>query len=236
MKIKMNSKLAGCLALVVGIWMSLSVMAQAAMIPYTDIPSIYSPWLTDQIAYLYREGCVYVPRDKKFRGDEKLTRYDVAYLMGQVAHKLDGISSADVTFSDVPRSHWAYRRVAMAVKSGLMDGFEDGTFRGDQPITNYELAVALDRALAKKNLSDYTKLYDFVDMPKNHWAYKAACSMHNTDIMASKEVYSEEIPDPDGITVHVKWDGKTLEFHGDGTQTRYIAMQWFCRLIEALSK
>lgn len=227
MKSKMNSKLAGCLALVVGIWMSLSAMAQAAMIPYTDIPSIYSPWLTDQIAYLYREGCLYVGRDKKFHGDEKLTRYDAAYVMGQVAHKLDGISSADVTFSDVPKSHWAYRRVAMAVKSGLMDGFEDGTFRGDQPITDYELAVILDRALAKRNLSDYRDM-NFVDVPKNHWAYKAVCSVCNKEIMTG--TVPQEARDSGN------WDGNTWEFNGDNCQKRYYAVQWFCRLIEALSK
>ena len=214
MKSKMNSKLAGCLALVVGIWMSLSAMAQAAIVPYTDIPSIYSPWLTDQIAKLCRDGYLYVPRDKKFHGDDKLTRYDVAYVMGKVAQNLDGISSANVTFNDVPKSHWAYQRVGMAVKSGLMEGFKDGTFRGDQPVTRYEMAIILERALAKRNLSDYRDI-EVSDVPKNHRAYKAVCSVCRKYIM----------------TTHSKND-----FRGDNYQTRYEAVQWLLSTIEALSE
>ena len=220
MKSKMSSKLAGFLALVAGIWMSLSALAQAAMLPYTDIPSIYSPWLTDQIAYLYREGCVYVPRDKKFRGKDSLTRYDVAYLMGQVAHKLDGISSAAVTFSDVPKSHWAYQRVGLAAKSGLMKGFDDGTFRGDEQVSHYELAVIMDRALAKRNLSDYSHV-ELADTPRSHWAYKAVCSVCNRRVM-------EKWPDPSDIS-----SGKFV-FGGDEYLKRYEAMQWFCNLVEKL--
>ena len=115
----------------------------------------------------------------------------------------------------------------MAVKSGLMDGFEDGTFRGDQPITDYGLAVILDRALAKRNLSDYRDM-NFVDVPKNHWAYKAVCSVCNKEIMTG--TVPQEARDSGN------WDGNTWEFNGDNCQKRYYAVQWFCRLIEALSK
>jgi hypothetical protein len=48
-------------------------------------------------------------------------------------------------FSDVPASHWAAPAVAQLTAEGVMKGYPDSTFRGDKPVTRYELAVALAR-------------------------------------------------------------------------------------------
>lgn len=50
-------------------------------------------------------------------------------------------------FKDVPVNHWAFGFVGAVKKAGLMRGFEDGTFRGDQGLTRYEFAKALAIAL-----------------------------------------------------------------------------------------
>jgi hypothetical protein len=49
------------------------------------------------------------------------------------------------TFADVPADHWAARSVAIVKRLGLMQGYPDGTFRGGQPVTRYELATILAR-------------------------------------------------------------------------------------------
>ncbi|MEB3223716.1 MAG: S-layer homology domain-containing protein [Candidatus Sericytochromatia bacterium] len=52
------------------------------------------------------------------------------------------------TFADVPVEHWAYLTVETLVrKYKAMAGFPDSTFRGDRPVTRYELAAALERVL-----------------------------------------------------------------------------------------
>ncbi|HOY66763.1 MAG TPA: S-layer homology domain-containing protein, partial [Candidatus Ozemobacteraceae bacterium] len=33
-------------------------------------------------------------------------------------------------FQDLPRDHWAYKDVDFLIKSGYMDGYPDGTFKG----------------------------------------------------------------------------------------------------------
>ena len=38
-------------------------------------------------------------------------------------------------FSDVPRDHWAYDAVAQLAADGVVEGYGDGTFRGDRNIT-----------------------------------------------------------------------------------------------------
>ena len=52
-------------------------------------------------------------------------------------------------FQDVPQSHWAYEAVTELQSKGILLGYPDGYFRGKRPLTRYEFAVALQRALAK---------------------------------------------------------------------------------------
>jgi len=50
-------------------------------------------------------------------------------------------------FQDVPQSHWAYEAVTSLQSKDILKGYPDGYFRGKRPLTRYEFAVALDRAL-----------------------------------------------------------------------------------------
>lgn len=54
---------------------------------------------------------------------------------------------AATLFSDVPRSHWAYDAVSRLVEEGLLTGYGDGRFQGDQPLTRYEFAILTARLL-----------------------------------------------------------------------------------------
>ena len=56
-------------------------------------------------------------------------------------------------FSDVPADHWAYDAVAQLAKDGVVEGYGDGTYRGDQQITRYEMAQMVARAMAKTDVS-----------------------------------------------------------------------------------
>ena len=43
-------------------------------------------------------------------------------------------------FSDVPADHWAYDAVSQLASDGVIEGYGDTTFRGNQNITRYEMA------------------------------------------------------------------------------------------------
>lgn len=43
-------------------------------------------------------------------------------------------------FPDVPENHWAYEAVEMMAKTGLVQGYPDGEFKGDRNMTRYEFA------------------------------------------------------------------------------------------------
>ena len=52
-------------------------------------------------------------------------------------------------FPDTPDNHWAYDYVATLAGNGILEGYPDGYFNGDRPITRYEMAAVLYRAMQK---------------------------------------------------------------------------------------
>ncbi len=52
-------------------------------------------------------------------------------------------------FADVPAEHWAFDAIAELAAKGILEGFPDGTFKGDRAMTRYEMAMALARILAR---------------------------------------------------------------------------------------
>ena len=56
-------------------------------------------------------------------------------------------------FSDVPADHWAYDAVSQLAADGVIEGYGDTTFRGNQSITRYEMAQMVAKAMAKTDVS-----------------------------------------------------------------------------------
>ena len=54
---------------------------------------------------------------------------------------------ADFEYSDLPKDHWAYDFVKKLSDKGYLNGYPDGTFKGDAKMTRYEFAAALWRAV-----------------------------------------------------------------------------------------
>ncbi len=52
-------------------------------------------------------------------------------------------------FPDVPVDNWAYDAIKKLTAVGIIQGYSDGTFRGDQPLTRYEFAIYTGRVLEK---------------------------------------------------------------------------------------
>ena len=67
-------------------------------------------------------------------------------------------------FSDVPAGHWAYGSVAKLAAAGIVDGYPDGTFKGDNLMTRYEMAQIVAKAYAKGAIGADDKLMaEFAD-------------------------------------------------------------------------
>ncbi|MCS7232779.1 MAG: S-layer homology domain-containing protein [Synergistetes bacterium] len=71
----------------------------------------------------------------------------VAVLVAVLALAVPALASNP--FVDVPLNHWAYDAVKKLSAAGIVVGYPDGTFQGTKPITRYEMAMVIARALAK---------------------------------------------------------------------------------------
>jgi len=60
-----------------------------------------------------------------------------------------GRTALATPFSDVPANHWAYQYIQSLAADGVIDGYPDGKFKGDRPLTRYEMAVVVARVIAK---------------------------------------------------------------------------------------
>ena len=60
--------------------------------------------------------------------------------------------SAANPFADVDDSSWAYQAVSQLSDQGVVDGYPDGTFRGDKNVSRYEMSQIIARLMAKENM------------------------------------------------------------------------------------
>jgi hypothetical protein len=96
----------------------------------------------------------------------------------QVPSTADTSGSADVAqsgnpFADVPTNSWAYQAVKALAADGLIEGYPNGKFEGNRPMTRYEMAVLVNRAVdkleaqiaagQKQNAADIATLKKLVD-------------------------------------------------------------------------
>lgn len=54
-------------------------------------------------------------------------------------------------FSDVTPNDWAYQSVAQLAAAGVINGYPDGTFKGQNNITRYEMAQMVAKAMANES-------------------------------------------------------------------------------------
>ena len=63
-------------------------------------------------------------------------------------------------FSDVPAKHWSYDSVTKLKQAGIVDGYDDGTFKGDKTVTRYEMAQIVAKAMTKTLNADQKNMVD----------------------------------------------------------------------------
>lgn len=98
----------------------------------------------------------------------RLTRLLVkaAFLIGfasSVVHP-----AAGNPLSDISREKWAYQAIQSLAADGIIEGYPDGTFKGDRPLSRNEMAVIVARAIAKvqaggASKADVQKVQELID-------------------------------------------------------------------------
>jgi hypothetical protein len=85
--------------------------------------------------------------DGKFNSNSALTRYDFAESLVRMFFALD--NEAQCSFPDVDKKH--YRYVAASQQDNIVQGFSDGTFRGEENVTVEQVIALTARTINQKN-------------------------------------------------------------------------------------
>jgi len=75
-------------------------------------------------------------------------RQCVLFVAAALVMTLAGPAGAQ-PFADTPATHWAYDAIAELAAKGLIEGYPDGTFKGDRAMTRYEMAMIVARLVAR---------------------------------------------------------------------------------------
>ena len=78
-------------------------------------------------------------------GNNAISRYEIATMFYDVCTKVHkgNLLVAPQAFSDVPNNHKASKAVNLMASLKIMEGYGDGTFRGERTMTRYEAALLL---------------------------------------------------------------------------------------------
>ncbi|GLX67469.1 S-layer homology domain-containing protein [Paenibacillus glycanilyticus] len=77
--------------------------------------------------------------DGTFKPSRSVSRQEVAMMLFRV-YDLHKSESEQSSYSDVSKSDWSHDAIYAVTKAGFMNGYPDGTFRPEQPITREEVA------------------------------------------------------------------------------------------------
>jgi hypothetical protein len=143
-------------------------------------------WAAKDVELLANKLIVEGTGSSRFEGDRTITRAEFAALLVRAL----GLSpvAASSAFKDVAADSWYARDVGTAVAAGLINGYDDGTFRPDRVITREELAAMSMRALAftgtgKNAGGDLSVLQPYKDASQIVWAKEEIASAIGLGLM-----------------------------------------------------
>ncbi len=124
---------------------------------FSDVKSDY--WAYKYITRLADEGIITGVGGGKFDPEGNVTRAQMAVIAVRLAGiNPDKYANAKATFKDVTdKTKWYYKWVYAALKTGIVKGYPDGTFRPDKKVTRAELIVMAERLYKIVNGIDLEK-------------------------------------------------------------------------------
>ena len=146
-------------------------------------------WYHEGVDYVIEAGLMNGVSDTKFAPDNTLNRAMIATILW----RLEGQPEVDfeMSFSDIEDGQWYTEAVRWAASVGIVNGFEDGTFKPTNAITRQQLATMMYRYEQSKG-NGFTGMWafrlDVADVADiGDWAYEAVCWMTMHDIMTADE-------------------------------------------------
>ncbi|MGM9668370.1 MAG: S-layer homology domain-containing protein, partial [Faecousia sp.] len=144
---------------------------------FTDVPK--NAWFATAVSTLAKQGILKGVTDTTFQPEASITRAELVVICVRFHGGANGETSQ---FPDVS-GHWAESEIARAASLGWVDGYEDGTFRPDEPITRAEAVTLINRVLKRLPESGDALLKDmnvWPDCQPGDWYYLAIQEASNS--------------------------------------------------------
>ncbi len=155
---------------------------------FSDVAS--DSWCYKYIGYLENYDIIKGYSDGTFRPDAPVSRAEFVTMAVRYYDLFNDVTKSNYTvnYTDLNKSYWAYADIAFAKHIGWLNGYADGTFKGDNNITRAEVVTVTNHATGRtpdedfinKNISTLNK---FTDLKNNsHWGYYDIIESANTHI------------------------------------------------------
>ena len=117
---------------------------------FSDVNS--GDWFYDNVMDAANNGYVSGYPDGTFKPNDSTTRAEFASMIAKAMGYESEPSDSDTMFPDVPNDFWAKAAINFCAQNGIIEGYDDGTFKPNQTITRQEAAAILNNAfdLAEK--------------------------------------------------------------------------------------
>ncbi len=176
---------------------------------YSDVSS--SDWYNNAISTLSNLGVITGYEDGTFRPNASISRAEFVTI---VTRFFDYTAEYEGTFSDVSYSSWYADFVQAAVDMGLVNGYENGTFRPNASITRAEAVAIVNRVLLRRpdaeHLLPWSAMNTFSDnVLESAWYYEdiqEATNSHDYEWLKSGvEDWTKKLPERDWAALEREW-------------------------------
>lgn len=173
-------------------------ISESVDLPFTDLAE--DAWYSGAVEYVYAHGLMRGMSETAFAPNTSLTRAQAV----QILYNLEGqpVVSGTATFTDA--EHWAKSPIVWAQQTGVVDGYEDNSFRPENPISRQEFAQMMYNYAKYKgyDLTAKGNLDAFPDADKmGAWAEPALAWANGNKLING---HDDGTLDPRGITIRAQ--------------------------------
>ena len=166
----------------------------AVDMPFTDVPK--DAWYIDGAEYVYANYIMNGTGETTFGPNTTVSRGMIVQILYNLVGNPD--VEGDTDFTDVTDEYWSAKAIAWAASNGVVNGFEDGTFRPDENMTREQMAAILQNFAYQMGLdiSASGDLSNFTDIPEGeYWSRDALAWAYAEGLLAGT---SDSTMDPAG--------------------------------------
>lgn len=153
---------------------------------YSDL---HGHWAEKIIRDMISEGYIkgeLVNGELVINPDRPITRAEFVVVLTK-AKNYKKTSDSAKSFSDLKENSWYSEAVEIATSNGIINGYPDGTFKPNNPITRAEASAIISNSNnlnQEDNLKKLDNVKEFNDISKNHWYYNSVMLCRLFDIIS----------------------------------------------------